>query len=151
MKRYLFILVILALGFSSQAQVTIKTFSQGTGNYFDYVGLAADTVGTANIDIYKRVDISSAIAPVYFNFYVKIAKVSGNIAGHKVIIRGSNGGNLYTTLMSKTLGDASDSAYFTRCDSVGYVYKYIDVLLDSDGSGVSKIANIDGKIVTKFR
>lgn len=156
MKKYiLFIGLLFAIVLGTSAQATIHTFKDGGYNNIAFTGAATDTVGQTSggqLSIWKIIDMRSAIVPYYFYFTVNATKLSGNVAGDQVQIHGSMDGTTWTTLMNKTLSDATTACVFTRSDSIAFGYPYLRIYMLSDGgAGNLKMTSVYGKILPHKR
>lgn len=148
MKR-IFALVFSITAFVAFADAQIFTAVKDGANNIYYAGTAADTSGTANVSVYKVINAKALNYPYHFAFTVNVDDLSGNVAGHTIKIEGSSDGTTYDVLNTYTMSDADALWNVTTRDTVAYCYPYLRVHLDSDGTGVTKILSIYGKIVGK--
>lgn len=165
MKKVILILsVLIAFVAFAEAQ-TIHTFRRGASNAFSYTGVATDTAEHTLSTVIKYIDARLAQKPLRYNISTTITRVSGDIEGHTVVLTGSVDYVDWVTIKSETLANAASQVdYFTNAglssvvmyiggtvDTVGIVskpvlYPYYRIVLTSDGTGVSRIGNISGKL-----
>lgn len=131
----------------------VGVFSPGGANYFNYVGVDADTAAHTLAIKYKYWDLSKANTAMDYIITSTITRTSGNVAGHKIALEGSVDNTNWTQIRAFILTDvASTVNTWTSTDTTTkfILYPHLRFYLDSDGAGVSKISNVSLKVVPKY-
>jgi hypothetical protein len=144
MKKFIFLLSLVLVGFVAQAQdVNMKV---GTYGSYAYAGVSdiTGTAGTINKTFFTSKDY------IYlYNVTVDIDTFSGT-GTNTVYLKGSNDGVNYYTITSKTHKSTSGDTVIQFNDvSTGVLWRYLRVTETAGSSTRTKIGSIAVKISAK--
>lgn len=143
MKKFIFLIAVLAFGMMATAQTTtytLTTLDDVSGSFWS----TADTIVTSGKRVAEVIRVRSAGA-MDLQFQCNITKVSGTVTGTKIVFLYSNDNSTWVRADSVLLAGDASAVHFKNIDDFNYSYIKLWAI------GVGSSAKTTMKVYYSFR